>query len=309
MKTRGTPSAGRRLPIDLGALLVAPLGVAILFVAQVLAGVPTRTLLQYEAALIVFGGTLAALLVTYPMTEVLRTLRAAAGAFRVMRNDLDALAATMVTLAYRAHRQGLVSIDADAETIDEAFLRDGLAFAIDEPSEEILREVLTADSTARVEEEESPARILEAAAGYAPTLGILGAVLGLIHVMRNLGGTASLGSGMAVAFVATVYGVGAANLVLLPLAGRLRERAAFEGRRRDLMTVGICAIQQRIHPRVLARKLRSFGVRPELELRRSRLASGAGLEPRQDATPGLLREARPARGGGRPAQPRHEEAA
>ena len=276
MKIRGTRGAGRRLPLDLGALLVAPLGVAILFVAQLLAGVPTRTLLQYEAALIVFGGTLAALLVTYPLAEVLGTVRAAAGAFRATRHDLDALAATMVTLAYRAHRQGLVAIDADTEAIDEPFLRDGLAFAIDEPSEEVLREVLAADSSARVDAEESPAKILEAAAGYAPTLGILGAVLGLIHVMRDLGGTASLGSGMAVAFVATVYGVGAANLILLPLAGRLRERAAFEGRRRELMTVGICAIQRRIHPRVLARKLRSFGVRPELELNRTRLTEVRG---------------------------------
>ena len=276
MKIRVTRGAGRRLPLDLGALLVAPLGVAILFVAQLLAGVPTRTLLQYEAALIVFGGTLAALLVTYPLAEVLGTVRAAAGAFRATRHDLDALAATMVTLAYRAHRQGLVAIDADTEAIDEPFLRDGLAFAIDEPSEEVLREVLAADSSARVDAEESPAKILEAAAGYAPTLGILGAVLGLIHVMRDLGGTASLGSGMAVAFVATVYGVGAANLILLPLAGRLRERAAFEGRRRELMTVGICAIQRRIHPRVLARKLRSFGVRPELELNRTRLTEVRG---------------------------------
>jgi len=297
MSMRTQRRTGSWIPVDLGALLVAPLGVAILFVAQWLAGVPARTLLQYEAALIVFGGTLAALLVTYPVAEVLKTLRAAAGAFRVAPNDLEWLAATMIALAYRSHRQGLVTIDADAEMIDEPFLRDGLAFAIDEPSEEILREVLAADSTARVEAEESPAKILEAAAGYAPTLGILGAVLGLIHVMRNLGGTGSLGSGLAVAFVATVYGVGVANLILLPLAGRLRERAAFEARRRELMTVGICTIQQRLHPRVLARKLRSFGVRPDLELTRARLAQagqpdrGPGLQPRHD-NPGLGLQAR-----------------
>jgi flagellar motor component MotA len=122
--------------------------------------------------------------------------------------------------------------------------------------------------------------------------------------MRNLGGSGRLGGGLAVAFVATVYGVGAANLILLPLAGRLRERAAVEGRRRELMTVGICAIQRRIHPRVLARKLRSFGVRPELELTRTRLAEtarrsgAAGHAPENanhDVTPGLLRETRSAR--------------
>ena len=260
---KGARDGRPRLRIDIGAILVAPLGIAVVLLAQMLAGIPAGALLQYEAALIVFGGTLGALLVTYSPRDVLRTLRSAAGAFRVVRRDLDALAATMMTLATRAHRQGLVSIDDEAEAVAEPFLRDGLAFAIDEPSEEGLREVLAAETAVRGENDESPARILEAAAGYAPTLGILGAVLGLIHVMRTPGPPGSLGSVIAVAFIATVYGVGLANLVLLPLAGRLRERAAFEARRRELMTVGICAIQQRTHPAILARKLRTFGVKPE----------------------------------------------
>jgi chemotaxis protein MotA len=264
------------LSVDVAALLVAPLGVAILIAAQVLAGVPVSTLLQKEAALIVFGGTLAALLVTYSPREVFRTLRACVAAFGSTRSDLDALAATMVGLAVRAHRQGLVAIDAEAETVAEPFLREGLGFAIDEASPETLREVLAAESTARTAAEEAPARVLEAAAGYAPTLGILGAVLGLIHVMRGLGGSTGLGSGIAVAFVATVYGVGAANLVLLPLAGRLRERALFAARRRDVMTLGICAIQQRIHPRVLTRKLRAFGIRSESALPHPPVADTAG---------------------------------
>jgi chemotaxis protein MotA len=174
----------------------------------------------------------------------------------------------LISLASRAHRQGLVAIDAEAEAIDEAFLRDGLTFAIDETSPGALREVLAAESQARAAAEEAPARVLEAAAGYTPTLGILGAVLGLIHVMRQLGTPGALGSGIAVAFVATVYGVGTANLILLPLAGRVRERAALAAQRREVMTVGIVAIHQRTHPRVLARTLRSFGVRPEVQPQR-----------------------------------------
>jgi chemotaxis protein MotA len=117
------------------------------------------------------------------------------------------------------------------------------------------------ERTTRGADEDAPARLLETAAGYAPTFGILGAVLGLIHVMQSLNTPKGLGGGVAVAFVATVYGVGAANLLLLPLAGRIRERAALAARRRELMVHGICAIHQRLHPRVVAHKLRANGAR------------------------------------------------
>ncbi len=262
---------GRRAPLDFGAILFAPLGVGLVVAAQKLAGVPADTLVQYSAALIVFGGTLGALLITYSLGDVISTGRAAVGTFRRVREDLDGVAATLVTLASRAHRHGLMAIDSDAEAFEDTFLREGLMFAIDDTSTQTLREILNAESQARAAAEESPARVLEAAAGYAPTLGILGAVLGLIHVMRGLGGSASLGGGIAVAFVATVYGVGTANLILLPLAGRLRERAALAAQRRELMAVAICAIQQRTHPRVLARKLRAFGVRAEHDPHRRRV--------------------------------------
>ncbi len=253
----------RRAPLDIGAILVAPLGVAIVFAAQALGGSRVDALLQYSAALVVFGGTLAALLVTYSVRDVVATLRAALGTFRRPQVDLAELGTTLLTLSSRAHRHGLVTIDGEAEAIEDSFLREGLTFAIDETSPNALREVLAAESQARLAAEEAPARVLEAAAGYAPTLGILGAVLGLIHAMGNLGVPGTLGGGIAVAFVATVYGVGTANLILLPLAGRLRERAALSAQRREVMTVAICAIQQRTHPRVLARKLRSFGVKPD----------------------------------------------
>jgi len=241
---------------------MAPIGVALVFLAQSVAGIPARALLQVEAALIVFGGTAAALLMTYTPRDLWAAVRATLDAFRTCRSDLDALAASLMGFAIKAHRRGLVSLDADVEDVAEPFLRDGLAFAIDEPSDAMVREILAVESTSRAADEEAPARVLEAAAGYAPTLGILGAVLGLIQMMRTVGATSGLGQGIAVAFIATVYGVGVANLVLLPLAGRLRERAAQAARRRELMTVGICAIHARLHPRIVAQKLRSCGVDP-----------------------------------------------
>ena len=252
----------RRQPFDLASLVMAPIGVALVFLAQSVAGIPMRALLQVEAALIVFGGTAAALLMTYTPRDLVATIRATLEAFRTCRHDFDALAASLMGFAIKAHRRGLVSLDADVDAVAEPFLRDGLAFAIDEPSDAMVREILAVESASRTADEEAPARVLEAAAGYAPTLGILGAVLGLIQVMRTVGdGSGSgIGKGIAVAFIATVYGVGVANLVLLPLAGRLRERAAHAARRRELMTVGICAIHARLHPRLVAQKLRSCGV-------------------------------------------------
>src|SRR5262245_51382355 len=114
----------RRAPLDIGAILLAPVGIAIVFAAQALSGSRMDTLLQYAAALVVFGGTLAALLVTYSIRDVIATVRAALGTFRRPQVELQGLAATLITLASRAHRYGLVSIDADAEAIDEPFLRE-----------------------------------------------------------------------------------------------------------------------------------------------------------------------------------------
>ena len=123
-----------------------------------------------------------------------------------------------------------------------------------------MRQILEIESGARREHSEAPAEVLETAAGYAPTLGILGAVLGLIHVMESLSEPAKLGSGIAVAFVATVYGVGSANLVLLPLATKLRGRARLAALNREMIIEGIVALQEGLNPRLIEQKLRGFQV-------------------------------------------------
>jgi chemotaxis protein MotA len=250
----------RRRRIDLASIAVAPVGIILILIAQAVDGASIRSLLQGSAALIVFGGTLGAVLVSFRPIEVARAIAAAGRAFLVVDEDIDALAATLVALAIRAHRRGVLAIEHDVEALDDPFFRDAMALAVDENRFETLRDFVDTEKAAREAEEEGPARVFETAAGYAPTMGILGAVLGLIHVMEHLSAPSALGSGMAVAFVATVYGVGSANLVLLPIAGRLRERAAIAARRRDLIAQGACAIQQRVNPRLIAQKLRAFAV-------------------------------------------------
>lgn len=244
--------------VDLAGIALAPLGIALVAVAQAGDGVDVTTLLQGPAALVVFGGTLSAILTSFSLSEVCNAIKAAARSFEGADNDRQQVAASLVALAIRVHRRGLVAIEPDIETVADPYLRHGLTLAVDGTPIETLRELLALERHARYAEEESAARVFESAAGYAPTLGILGAVLGLIDVMKHLAEPAALGQGIAVAFVATVYGVGAANLLLLPIAGRIRARAAAQARRWELMTEGICAIQQRLHPRLVAHRLRAF---------------------------------------------------
>ncbi|HEY0876798.1 MAG TPA: flagellar motor protein [Vicinamibacterales bacterium] len=255
--TRSSDISSRRR-FQWGSLAAVGAGILIVVAAQALDGGTFSALLQGPAALIVFGGTCAATLVSYSPSTVLDALRAAARTFREDVDDLDELSAQLVGLSIRAHRRGLLDLESEVDTLQDPFLRNGLALAVDGVSSEMLREALNVERLAHEAREEVPARVFEAAAGYAPTLGILGAVLGLIRVMEHLATPAALGSGIAMAFVATVYGVGSANLLLLPMAARLRERSAAASRRRDLITETLIDVQQRINPRLVAQKARVF---------------------------------------------------
>ena len=256
----------KRLRLDIVSILLVPAGLVLVLVSQASHGVPLDSLLQWQAALIVLGGTTAAVMVSYTPSELMNALRAAGRTFRTNEEDTDGLATALLALSIRAHKRGALVLESEIERVVDPFLREGLQLAIDDSSLETVRELMAVDSTNRADDDEAPARVFEAAAGYAPTLGILGAVLGLVQVMQNLSAPGKLGPGIAMAFVATVYGVGIANLVLLPIAGRLRERAALAARRRDMMTHAVCAIALRTNPRLVAQKLRAFSTHmPRIE--------------------------------------------
>jgi chemotaxis protein MotA len=264
-----------RFRIDIGSLLVLPAGIAIVLLAQRIEGGAARSLLQGPAALIVFGGTLAAVLISFSPIEVLRALREAARTFKGVDQDTTALTASLVSYALRAHRKGVLTLEPDLEDIKDPFLRHGLGLVVDGVPIEDLKEMLALEHSARQTFDDAPARVFDAAAGYAPTLGILGAVLGLIHVMERLAQPGSLGAGIAVAFVATIYGVGSANLLFLPIAGRLRERALAGVRRRELISEALVCIHQRVSPRLIAQRLRAFSNdAPRLDEIAARLSSG-----------------------------------
>lgn len=263
--------------LEIGSILALPLGLAVLGAAQMLDGGALRALVNGPAAVMVFGGTLAAVLVSHAPMRVLGAVVAAWKAFSRETETPAALAGRLIGLAVRAHRNGPATLEGELPGVRDPFLRAGLALAVDGVDAETLGRVLSLEKIARTADDDEPIRIWDAAAGYAPTLGILGAGLGLIHVLQRLQTPGALGPGVATAFVATVYGVGAANLLFLPIAGRLRERAALAAQRRDIIAEGLVAISERTNPRLVAERLRPLApLTPSVEDVVARLSRAGG---------------------------------
>ena len=165
---------------------------------------------------------------------------------------------TIVTTAHKARRNGIVSLDSELDAIQDPFLKKSLMLAVDGTEPRELRAIMELEIEKRGEHGENIPRVFEAAGGFSPTIGIIGAVLGLIQVMQHLDDIGEVGRGIAVAFVATVYGVGAANLILLPAAGKLKIRLQEEQLTREMMLEGVISILEGMNPRMIETKLCSF---------------------------------------------------
>ncbi|MCC7034620.1 MAG: MotA/TolQ/ExbB proton channel family protein [Acidobacteria bacterium] len=243
---------------DMAALAAVGLIVAVVLAAQLAEGGRLRALLQPTAALVVFGGSAAALLLSFPLAQLRRAGAAVRRTFRHVSRSEQALVARFEQYAVRVRRRGSAALENEIGPTTDPFLARALGLVVDGVDAHEIRHALSTFSRAAEEVDEECAIVLETAAGYAPTLGILGAVLGLIRVMENLATPAAVGAGIAVAFVATVYGVGVANLVLLPLAARLRALARQAAAERELITEGAVVLRQALHPRVVEAHLRGF---------------------------------------------------
>jgi chemotaxis protein MotA len=223
-----------------------------------LEGGHVASILQPTAAIIVFGGTCGAAMLQFPGSQLKKAVLGVRDVFLAPKSDLGELIATLVKFAEKARREGIVALEADAEQVSDPFLAKALGLAVDGSESRVVRESMEVELTAAEERGEGASKVFEAAGGYSPTVGILGAVLGLIHVMENLADPAKLGAGIAVAFVATVYGVGLANLVLLPISGKLRARHREVIVRYELMVAGIAAIVDGENPRLIEQKLSGY---------------------------------------------------
>jgi chemotaxis protein MotA len=178
--------------------------------------------------------------------------------FGAPRKENDEVLTMLLAFANKARRQGVVSLDADLKTIQDPFLKRSLMLAVDgtEPAE--LRKIMRVSLDSAMESEDQLPMVFESAGGFSPTVGILGAVLGLIQVMQHLDNMQEVGRGIAVAFVATIYGVGLANLFFLPFAGKMRIRIRDTQLRREMMLEGVVSILEGMNPRMLEVKLAGF---------------------------------------------------
>jgi chemotaxis protein MotA len=178
--------------------------------------------------------------------------------FAAPRKYNDELIKMLIGFANKARRNGVVSLDADLKTIQDPFLKRSLMLAVDGTEPNDLRKIMRVSLDSSIESEEQLPMVFESAGGFSPTIGILGAVLGLIQVMKNLDNIQEVGKGIAVAFVATIYGVGIANLFFLPFAGKMRLRMREEHQRREMMLEGVISILEGMNPRMLEVKLAGF---------------------------------------------------
>jgi len=244
--------------MDKGSIAGVFLAVAGIVAGLLIEGGNLGQILQPTAALIVFGGTMGAVLLQFPLTTVVSAFRSLAHVFAAPRKHDGQLMRQLVAFANKARRNGVVSLDSDLQSLQDPFLKQSLMLAVDgtEPNE--LRKIMRVSLDSTMEREEQLPMVFESAGGFSPTIGILGAVLGLIQVMQHLDNIQEVGRGIAVAFVATIYGVGIANLFFLPFAGKMRLRIHDEHQRREMMLEGIISILEGMNPRMLEVKLAGF---------------------------------------------------
>ncbi len=234
--------------VALGAILVG----------QSLEGGHIGSLLNGPAALIVLGGTVGASMLQTPLAVFFQAMRSIRWVFKPPVLDPEQAIKKIIGWSGISRSQGLLGLESVAEREADLFARKGLRLLVDGSEPEVIRSILETETDAREHHELQAAKVFEGMGGYAPTIGILGAVMGLIHVMENLSDPSKLGSGIAVAFVATIYGVALANLLLLPVANKLKSIAHSHTRLREMITEGIVSIAQGENPRNIETRLQSY---------------------------------------------------
>jgi chemotaxis protein MotA len=242
-------------PLTLLGLLLA---LSAVVAGAILKGAGAAALVSLAALMIVLVGTIAAICVQTPLATLRRALGMLPWILRPPGLAGEAIIERIVEWSRTARRKGLLGLEPEIESVDDPFMRRGLQLVVDGADPERLRDILEVELDVREEDELAAARVLESMGVYAPTLGIIGAVLGLMAVMQNLEDPARLGQGIAAAFTATIYGIGFANLFFLPAASKLKALVATRTRRRVMMIDGLAAVAEGENPRAIAARLQGY---------------------------------------------------
>lgn len=244
--------------MDKATLIGLILGIGAILGGQALEGGSIHSIIQVTAAIIVFGGTFGAVFVSFPFDGVMDAFKGVKKALKEPVHDPHQIITQITNYANRARKEGILSLEKEIKNIEDPFLKKALTMAVDGIEPHAIREAMETELGYLDEHGKTSSKVFKAAGGYAPTIGILGAVLGLIHVMENLNDPSKLGSGIATAFVATVYGVGSANLLFLPIASKLELRHRHEMILKELTLEGVVAVSTGENPRLIEEKLNAF---------------------------------------------------
>lgn len=244
--------------MDLASVIGLVIGLVAIVGGNALEGGHIDALLQPTAFLIVGGGTIGATMLGFPMKTFVEACKAFKVVFGEKKSDPGKLVDEITDYAQRARRDGIIALEQVVANASHPFLTKALTMAVDGADSKSMRENLELIIGHHEEEGEKPAKVWEAAGGYAPTIGIIGAVMGLIHVMQNLADVSAVGKGIAVAFVATIYGVGMANLIFLPASAKLKLKHRKDVILMELMLEGSLAIQEGQNPNLIKEKLQAF---------------------------------------------------
>ncbi|MGO9377422.1 MAG: flagellar motor protein [Dissulfurispiraceae bacterium] len=244
--------------MDLVAILGLLIGIGAIIVGNVIEGGTTAHLIQVAAAMIVFGGTAGATILSFPPKDLVSAFISLRMIFSKKDPDPHLIIEDSINILIQARRMGLIALQPQIMQIKNAFLRKGLNLVVDGMPPKMIRDILDQEISTFETRMRRSAKVFETAGGYAPTIGILGAVLGLIQVMSNVAEPSKIGAGISVAFVATIYGVGSANLILLPIARRIFTRMNEDIYMMDLIIEGVLGVESGINPYFLRSKLNAF---------------------------------------------------
>jgi len=266
----------------------ATIGGLVLAIGGILAGLlmeggKLQDVAQFTSALIVLGGTLGAVMVTTPLPVLLRAAQQLSSVVIGRAEPIDSRVEEIIEYATIARKNGIVSLEQHAAISSDPFLKKALELAVDGIDSDRIRDIMELEIEVFEHHAEAEAKVFEAAGGYAPTIGIIGAVLGLIQVMKNLANIDEVGRGIAVAFVATIYGVAMANIVFLPVAAKLKARAKEAVQAKELMLQGVLSIAEGLNQKLIRIKLEAYS-HGTAASRTSKPQEGAAGEPASAAS-------------------------
>lgn len=239
----------------IGGLVLAAVGIV---GGMLLEGGKMSDIAQITAALIVLGGTIGAVMVTTPLHLLLSAVKKLTLVFYDRSPSFQTAIDQIIGYATHARSHGIVSLDTEVDNVADPFLKKALMLAVDGTDLQDLRAMMEIEIQMQEQHGEAEAKVFEAAGGYAPTIGIIGAVLGLIQVMKHLENIEAVGRGIAVAFVATVYGVGSANIFFLPAANKIKARLHRSVRMKEMMLEGVCNIAEGLNPKLIRMRLEAY---------------------------------------------------